>query len=42
MLQESHGFVNGILQQHLSIKDSVKALAVCTEFKNLKTTKPQV
>lgn len=41
MLQESYPFVNGMLNQQLSIKDCVKCLAVCAEFKNLKINKVQ-
>lgn len=41
MLQESHPFVHGVINQQLSIKDCVKCLAVCAEFKNLKITRVQ-
>lgn len=42
MLQESYPFVHSIINQQLSIKDCVKVLAVCAEFKNLRVIKPQV
>lgn len=42
MLQESHPFVNGMINQQLSIKDCVKCLSVCAEFKNLKISKSQI
>lgn len=42
MLQESHPLVHGMLNQQLSIKDCVKTMSVCAQFKNLKITKSQI
>lgn len=42
MLQESHPFVNGMINQQLSIKDCVKCLSVCAQFKHLKISKQQI
>lgn len=33
MLLENHNFVHAMLNQHFSVKDSPKALALCNEFK---------
>lgn len=39
MLQESHPFIHSSLNQQLSIRDCVKVLALCAEFKNLRINK---
>lgn len=42
MLQEGHPILHSMINQQLSIKDCVKVLSVCAEFKNLKISKAQV
>ena len=41
MLQETHPFIHGSINQQLSIRDCVKVLALCTEFKDLRINKAQ-
>lgn len=41
MLQESHPFIHSVLNQHFSMRDCVRALSLCVEFKNLRITSGQ-